>query len=126
VIELRESFFNATERRHMLRGSIADADWIEHVAPLVKGPTLFVAEGVLYFITAAQVHSLIGNLVTRFFSGAAFVFDAQSPWYLWFSNLRQPVPNAQMHFSVGNVQSNASIAGSATVTRPTTTVKCIA
>lgn len=103
VIDLRERFFEATERRRMLRGSIADADWIEHVAPLVKSPTLFVAEGVLYFITGAQVRALIDSLVSRF-AGAAFVFDAQSPWYLWFSNLRQPVPNAQMRFSVGNVR----------------------
>ena len=103
VIDLRERFFESTERRRMLRGSIAEADWIEQVIPLVKGPTLFVAEGVLYFITAAQVHTLIANLVSRFTS-SSFVFDAQSPWFLRFSNLRQPVPNAQMKFSVGNVR----------------------
>lgn len=102
VIDLREQFFEVSEQRRMLRGSIAETDWIEAVAPLLKGPTLFVAEGVLYFITANQVHALIENLVSRF-TTAAFIFDAQSPWFLWFSNLKQPVPNAQMKFSVGNV-----------------------
>lgn len=103
VIDLRERFFNVTERRHMLRGSIAEEEWIDQVTPLVSGPTLFVAEGVLYFITSDQVHALIANLVSRF-ANASFVFDAQSPWFLWFSNLKQPVPNAQMKFSVGNVR----------------------
>ena len=103
VIDLREKFFDSTERRQMVRGSIAESEWIERVIPLVKGPTLFVAEGVLYFITATQVHTLIENLVASF-PNAAFVFDAQSPWFLWFSNLKQPVPNAQMKFSVGNVR----------------------
>ncbi len=103
VIDLREQFFESTGRRQMLRGSIAESDWIDLVLPLVKGPTLFVAEGVLYFITRDQVHGLIENLVSRF-AGASFVFDAQSPWFLRFSNLKQPVPNAQMKFSVGSVR----------------------
>ncbi|MDX1927309.1 MAG: class I SAM-dependent methyltransferase [Pirellulaceae bacterium] len=103
VIDLREKFFESNGRRQMLRGSIAESEWIERVLALVKGPVLFVAEGVLYFISSLQVHSLIDNLVSNF-PNAAFIFDAQSPWFLWFSNLKQPVPNAQMKFSVGNVR----------------------
>lgn len=103
VIDLREKFFESNGRRQMLRGSIAESEWIERVLALVKGPILFVAEGVLYFISSVQVHNLIDNLVSNF-PKAAFIFDAQSPWFLWFSNLKQPVPNAQMKFSVGNVR----------------------
>ncbi|MCC6510191.1 MAG: class I SAM-dependent methyltransferase [Pirellulaceae bacterium] len=102
VIELRRKFFQTSPRRHILTGSLTDERWIAEVAALVVGPTLFIAEGVLYFLTPAQVQALIKNLVANF-PRASFMFDAQSPWYLWFSNLRQPVPDAQMTFSVGDV-----------------------
>ncbi len=103
VMDVRERFFEAKSRRQMIRASIAETDWIERVKQLTKGPILFVAEGVLYFITSAQVHLLIDRLVEHF-PGSAFVFDAQSPWYLWFSNRKQPVPDAQMKFAVGDVK----------------------
>ncbi len=103
VIDLRERFFESTERRHLLRGSLADSQWIDEVQSLVRGPVMFVAEGVLYFLSPAQVDRLLESMIDRF-PYASFVFDAQSPWYLWFSNLRQPVKDAQMQFSVGRVK----------------------
>lgn len=103
VIDLREQFFEATERRKILRGSLTETDWIPQVASLTNGPILFIAEGVLYFLTHAQVHSLLDHLVENF-PKSSFLFDAQSPWFLWFSNLRQPVKNAEMKFSLGSVR----------------------
>ncbi len=102
VIDLRERFFESTERRHILRGSLTESHWIEQVQAHVRGPVMFVAEGVLYFLSAAQVDALLESMIDRF-PQASFVFDAQSPWYLWFSNLRQPVQDAQMQFAVGRV-----------------------
>ncbi len=103
VIELRERFFESSDRRHLLGGSLLESHWVTLIAPLIKGPTLFVAEGVLYFLSFAQVKELLGHLVSQF-PKSTFLFDAQSPLFLWFSNLRQPVKNAQMQFSVGNVR----------------------
>ncbi len=107
VIELRERFFEATDRRHILRGSLTDSAWVDQVQTLVRGPVMFVAEGVLYFLSDPQVDALLNTLVDRF-PRSSFVFDAQSPWYLWFSNLRQPVKDAQMQFSVGRVSAWAA------------------
>ncbi len=102
VIDLREQFFEATDRRIIMRGSLAETDWIAKVVAVSKGPRLFIAEGVLYFLTDAQVHFLLDQL-TKNFPDSSFVFDAQSPWFLWFSNLRQPVKDAEMTFSLGGV-----------------------
>jgi len=103
VVDLREQFFEATERRKILRGSLTETDWIPQVVSLANGPILFIAEGVLYFLTQAQVHSLLDHLAENF-PESSFLFDAQSPWFLWFSNLRQPVKNAEMKFSLGSVR----------------------
>jgi len=103
VIDLREQFFETTERRKILRGSLTETDWIPQVAALATGPILFIAEGVLYFLTPAQVNSLFDHLAENF-PKSSFLFDAQSPWFLWFSNLRQPVKNAEMTFSLGSVR----------------------
>lgn len=78
VIDLREQFFQATDRRHMVRGSLTSADWISPVAALGSGPRLFIAEGVLYFLTAAQVADLLNQLVDGF-PGSSFLFDCRSP-----------------------------------------------
>lgn len=112
VMDLREQFFESTDRRRMLRGSLTSPDWIPQVAALGKGPWLFIAEGVLYFLTTDEVTALLDRMVAAF-PGGSFLFDAQSPWFLWFSNLRQPMENAAMKFSLGNVaelsRSNANL-----------------
>jgi O-methyltransferase involved in polyketide biosynthesis len=102
VIDVREQFFESTDRRHMIRGSLTSVDWIPKVSDLGKGPWLFIAEGVLYFLTGSEVLTLLDRMVDAFPTGS-FLFDAQSPWFLWFSNLRQPMSNATMKFSLGNV-----------------------
>jgi O-methyltransferase involved in polyketide biosynthesis len=101
VIDVREQFFESTDRRHMIRGSLTATDWLPKVTALGNGPWLFVAEGVLYFLSQEEVMALLNRLVEAFPSGS-FLFDAQSPWFLWFSNLRQPMQNAAMKFSLGN------------------------
>ena len=103
VIDLREQFFEATNRRHILSGSLTETNWLAQVEILSQRPQLFIAEGVLYFLAPAQVKTLLDNLVERF-PNSSFLFDAQSPLFLWFSNFRQPVKDAQMKFSVGNVR----------------------
>ncbi len=103
VIEVREQFFQPTDRRHILTGSLTETAWIAEVKSLVRGPVLFIAEGVLYFLSTIQVDALLESLIAEF-PKSSFLFDAQSPWFQWFANLRQPVPDAQMTFTVGNVR----------------------
>ena len=62
---------------------------------------VFVAEGVLYFLTEPQVRDLVERMIAGF-PGSGFIFDAQSPLYLSFSNWRQPIANAELKFSLGS------------------------
>lgn len=99
VIELRRRFFQTGGRRTMLAGSLLDADWCAAVAREVPRVDLFVAEGVFYFLSGAQVRTLLQQVADTF-PGAAIVFDAQSPLFLWFSNWRQPIARARLRFAL--------------------------
>lgn len=101
VIAVRKEFFDESPRREMIACSITSNDWLERFDSQSTQPTLFVAEGVLYFLERSEVDVLLEKLKTNF-ANSSFVFDCQSPWYLWFSNLRQPVPDAKLRFSVSN------------------------
>jgi O-methyltransferase involved in polyketide biosynthesis len=101
VIDLRQHFFEATDRRSMIQGSLTESAWIPAVKACGNDARLFVAEGVLYFLSDAQVRELVCRMI-EYFPGSSFIFDAQSPLYLSFSNWRQPIANAELKFSLGN------------------------
>jgi len=100
VMQLRRHFFAETPRRTMLQGSLLETDWFEAVERLGCRSPLFVAEGVLYFLSREQVIWLFTQLADRF-PGSAIVFDAQSPLLLWMSNLRHPLSGSKLRFSLG-------------------------
>lgn len=100
VIRLRRQFFAEGPRRTMIGSSVLDTDWMAKVAEAGKGPPLFVAEGMLYFLSNAEVRELFVRLADRF-PGSAFIFDAQSPWFLLVSNLRHPLRTSKLRFTLG-------------------------
>ena len=99
VIRLRRRFFAETPRRTILSGSLLDTDWLDAVERLGCKTPLFVAEGVLYFLSRKEVASLFARLADRF-PGSAIVFDAQSSLMLWVSNLRHPLSDSKLRFTV--------------------------
>lgn len=46
-MEVRQQFFQESDRRHFISASALDNDWIEHVKAAGTEPCMFVAEGVL-------------------------------------------------------------------------------
>jgi len=99
VIELRRRFFDTTDRREMLSGSLLDEAWIESLLQATRKADLVIAEGVFYFLSNDRVRGVLKDLATAF-PGASVVFDAQSPVFLWFSNWKQPIARAELKFSV--------------------------
>jgi len=99
VIDLRRRFFETSGRREMRSGSLLDADWIDSLSRATEKADLVIAEGVFYFLSNDQVRGVFADLATAF-PGASVIFDAQSPVFLWFSNLRQPIARAELKFSV--------------------------
>lgn len=76
VIELREKFFQETERYHTIPSSVTDMAWIEKI-PKTDDAALILAEGLLMYLEEDQVLSLIDRLKSRF-PGSILAFDAFS------------------------------------------------
>ena len=103
AMQVRRNFFASTEKRIMLSDSLLESNWLDEVERVRQGPVLFVAEGVLYFFSEQQVREVIVRLVDRF-PGSGFVFDAQSPLFLRFSNWRHPMQDSHLRFSLADVR----------------------
>ena len=73
TIDLRRRFFDDTERRRMVAGSVLDEDWMDVVAA-EPGPYLFVAEGVLTYLPEDGVTRTLTRIGERF-PGAMIAFD---------------------------------------------------
>jgi O-methyltransferase involved in polyketide biosynthesis len=99
AMALRRRLFDETPRRRQLSSSVLDAAWLDGLAATDPSQTLFVAEGMLYFLDEQQIRVLFRCLADRF-PGTAVVFDCQSPLFLRYNNWRQPVRNAKLLWSV--------------------------
>jgi O-methyltransferase involved in polyketide biosynthesis len=76
VIELRRKFYPESESYRLIASSVTDLAWLEQVDPAGR-PVFVVAEGLLMYLTEAQVRALILALHSKF-PGAGMVFDAFS------------------------------------------------
>jgi O-methyltransferase involved in polyketide biosynthesis len=102
VISLRRVFFEETARRQFLASSVLETGWMEKVGEEGTRPVLLVAEGVFYFFDESDLRELFARLA-RAFPGGGLIFDAQSPWYLWYSRWRHPVRKSPLRWSLGQV-----------------------
>jgi methyltransferase (TIGR00027 family) len=69
VVALRRSFGETGEH---LDSSVLDYSWMDRLA--LKGPAVFIAEGLLYYLPRVQVDSLFEELRRRY-PGSAIIFD---------------------------------------------------
>jgi O-methyltransferase involved in polyketide biosynthesis len=72
----RKLFFDETDRRTQITGSVLDDDWIE-TAERTGGPYLIVIEGVLMYLSEQQVKGLFAKVAGRL-PGATLAFDSLS------------------------------------------------
>ena len=70
---LRRRFFEETERRTMVAGSVLDADWYPRALALPR-PYCFVAEAVLIYLDNDDVERMLRGLAAAF-SGALLITD---------------------------------------------------
>jgi O-methyltransferase involved in polyketide biosynthesis len=99
VISLRQRFLDPDPKRTLIARSMLDFAWIDEAAHLGERP-LFIAEGVLYFLTAAQVREFLTTLADRF-PGSSIIFDCMGAWYIKLANLQHPVAGSRLLYSVG-------------------------
>lgn len=102
VVSLRNRLIPVDSQRTVVSARLPDCSWLDLLDVAVDEPPIFVAEGVLYFLSPMEVRRLFTELAGRF-PGAAFIFDAQSWLYLAFSNLMHPLKarSARLRFAVG-------------------------
>ena len=73
TIELRRRFFTDTDRRRMVSASLTAEDWLDTIMSS-PGPYFFVSEGVLVYLTEADVTAALTRIIRRF-PGARIAFD---------------------------------------------------
>jgi len=76
VIELRQRFYPVSERYHLLASSVTDLEWMERVSAAGR-PVLVVAEGLLMYLSEADVRRLVLRL-REAFPGCRLVADVFS------------------------------------------------
>jgi O-methyltransferase involved in polyketide biosynthesis len=76
VIALRRKWLPESDRSRALAASLHDSGWMSELPE--RTPSLFIAGGVLFYFTEAQVMALLRQMGRRF-SGSEIVFDAFTP-----------------------------------------------
>jgi O-methyltransferase involved in polyketide biosynthesis len=75
VIGLRRRLYDDTECYHMIGSSVTDPQWLDQIP--TGHPTLVVAEGLLMYLSEAEVRQLLERLTDRFDCGE-MLFDTLS------------------------------------------------
>ncbi|CAM4456286.1 class I SAM-dependent methyltransferase [Nocardia ninae] len=75
VIELRRSFYPDRPRYRLVAGSVTEPAWLDDVP--VGRPVLVIAEGLLMYLSEADVAQLLGRLIDRF-GGGELIFDVMT------------------------------------------------
>lgn len=78
VIALKRTLVTETDRYRLLAASVVEPDWLDAVG---EGPWLFVAEGLLMYLSERQVAELLARLRDRF-GGAELWLEGVSPFML--------------------------------------------
>jgi O-methyltransferase involved in polyketide biosynthesis/NAD(P)-dependent dehydrogenase (short-subunit alcohol dehydrogenase family) len=77
-LALRRQLLPESERRRMVEASVLDEAWTRPVLA-APGPRMFVSEGVLVYLQAAEVRRAL-RMITRTFPGARVAFDTYGTW----------------------------------------------
>jgi O-methyltransferase involved in polyketide biosynthesis len=77
VIALRRQLYSESETYRMVGSSVTDPGWLDELP--AGGPVLIVAEGLLMYLTPADITDLLHRLVDRFDTGELLA-DLLSAW----------------------------------------------
>jgi O-methyltransferase involved in polyketide biosynthesis len=83
VIDLRRRLYHDREGYTMIGSSVTDPGWLDQIP--ADRPALVVAEGLLMYLTEAELRNLLRRLTDRFATGELLA-DLLSPWGPRFSN----------------------------------------
>lgn len=76
VINIRQHFFNETDKYHMIASSVTEPEWIEKI-PQGKDHYIIIAEGLFMYLKENEIKELISRLKNRI-GNFTLIFDAYS------------------------------------------------
>lgn len=74
VIDIRQQFFEESDRYQMLAASILNRGWLDSIVPQNGQKVLLIAEGTLMYFQEEAVKTLFGDLVVKF-PRSVFLFE---------------------------------------------------
>jgi O-methyltransferase involved in polyketide biosynthesis len=77
VIDLRRPLFPERAAYHLIGAPLDDLRWLDEVPR--DRPGLFIAEGVLHYLSETEVKALL-NAVAAHFASGQMIFDICNPW----------------------------------------------
>ncbi len=77
VIDLHRQLFPERAAYHLIGAPLEDLRWLDEVPR--DRPGLLIAEGVLHYLSEAEVKALL-NAVVAHFPGGQMIFDICNPW----------------------------------------------
>jgi len=80
IIAIKKTFFQETERYHLIASSVLDFDWMAAVRQH-KGPFLFMAEGVFMYLDGNDVRSLVLK-IQETFPGSELVCEVVNSFWI--------------------------------------------
>jgi O-methyltransferase involved in polyketide biosynthesis len=95
-----DNLIGESERFQYLTYSILDFDWIEKIKAITSNKILFVAEGLLLYLSEPEVKQLIIELKTNF-SGSEIIFDSIGTFLAKNSQLNPGVSKTNASFKWG-------------------------
>ena len=103
VMAIRAQLLANNSRGQSISGSVLDSACLSQVTVQPGEKVLFLAEGVLPYFTEADVKRLV-QMLSETFSSCELVFDALSPFMIWFHQRESNLKDAagQLRWGVAN------------------------
>lgn len=99
VIAARLRLIGKQEHNHLFSASVLDEQWMMEVHALIAGkPVLLIAEGLMMYLSQAEMKQLIERLKC-YFPASTFIFDVTTPWYRRFK--QETVKHTKASFASG-------------------------
>ena len=94
VIRLRKSFYRESENYRMLASSVTGEGWLLGIP--TDRPTLIIAEGLVEYLTADEVRTLLHRLTSHFHHGQ-IIFDVMNSFAINAGKKKLKEPTGAIH-----------------------------
>jgi len=94
VVQLRRNFFSNRPGYTMIESSITNPEWLKEIP--VDRPVLIVAEGVLEYLSEADVKALLNRITSHFLHGQ-LMFDVMNSHAVESGRSRASFPTGALH-----------------------------